>query len=453
MDGFGRTTQGVASQRDFLKHARDKIGMTTIVLMRGAWCNRRADHLGDPSGSGITTNIAEAQATVTGDPLRSEWPKLSPVKHNLDAERREQLMFFEELWQWQGGSLPVPWDRLETDGCSGEYGLIDRHRLPAGINRLRNPLQFDDGETMTWAHALRSPDYTGTVEFQFRQPAPGLIFEETQNERLKRSRLTYPPEAMAYSRRQMLENDSARVPWSGLPFGSSAVTELFSDHVKEWAVEVAGGDETMIDLVQFAEEYEGFMPYQATRADFEHAVTRCETLASRLLTPGVEPGRLRADLLLGGFHVEEGSPEHGKIIEWIANNELRHTSGTTMGGEWGVKWIVILILVLWSGAARNSTRDGLRRVADQVQRALGESTQTLTETLEQRRGSSATVGACASLWDMGPIPLRSVPKRDDAWTRKTLIVVKYPPVLRTHGATAIDKMSQKRSHQVMAGTS
>ncbi|KAG8728870.1 hypothetical protein FRC10_004507, partial [Ceratobasidium sp. 414] len=451
----GLTPEGEASHQNFLEYARENIGRTTIVPTCGAWCNRRAN-LCDVSGSGITTNIAEAEATVTGDPLRSERPKLAPLKHDLHCERREQLAYFQGLWrtpiftfyhglltrdlEWQGGATTIPWDRLETDGRSGAYCLIDHHRLPAG-------------ETMIWADALRSPNYTGSLEFQFRQPYPGIIFEETQNQAPKKSRLTYPPEALAYTRRQILENDSARLPWSGHPFGSSAGTELFNDTLKGWAAEVAGGDETMIDLVQFAEEYEHFMPYQATHADFEHVVTRCEALASRLPKLAVGPGPLCADMLVSGFHLEEGSPEHEKIIEWTADHELRHTSDTTMGGEWGVKWIVVLLLILWSGTARDSTRNRLRGVAHEAQMALAQSIQTLGETLSQHRGSSANTGGCASLWDIASMSRCVVKKRSDDWTRKNVIVMKNPPAVQTHGAEVVGKIPQKRSHKVMAGTS
>ncbi|KAG8684794.1 hypothetical protein FRC08_013484 [Ceratobasidium sp. 394] len=240
MSGFGQTPQGEANQRSFLEFGRDVIG------------------------SGITTNVAEAPATVTSDPLRSERPKPAPLQHDLKVEREQQVSVFEGLWQWQGGSLPVPWGRLEADGREGTYALIERHRLPPGIDCLRNPLQFGDAETIAWARALRSPDYTGNVEFQFRQPKPGMIFEETQNKHPSRYSFTYPPEALAYTRRQILENGSGRLPWSGLPFGSSEMAELFSDGLKGWVTAAAAGNETMADLVQFAEEYERFMPYQVS---------------------------------------------------------------------------------------------------------------------------------------------------------------------------------------------
>ncbi|KAG8701558.1 hypothetical protein FRC08_004022 [Ceratobasidium sp. 394] len=421
---------------------------------------------GKLTGSGITTNISEARATVTGDPLRSERPKLAPLQSNLDAERRELIVFFEALWGasslrfyhglltrdlvWQGGSLPLPWDRLEADGRSGAYCLVDRHRLPVGIECLRDPLQWDDAETMIWARALRSPDYTRSVEFQFRQPVPGRIIEQTQDEPSSRVRSTYSAEALAYSRRQILENGSSRVPWSGLPFGSSDIPVLLSDHAKEWLTKATGGDETMADLVQFAEEYETFMPYQATRADLEQAVKSCEVLAQRLPALAEEPRLLRADLLIGGLQVAEGSFDHIAILEWIANNYLRHVSGTVMGGHWGVIWIVMLILVLWSNAEQDSTRDQLRRIAGGVQTALGESTQILTATLEQRRESTATVEQPKSLWKAAPIPYRVVPKRGDAWTRDDVAVVKNPPAVQADRSAIVAKASRKRSHELMA---
>ncbi|KAG8726268.1 hypothetical protein FRC10_007283, partial [Ceratobasidium sp. 414] len=158
-------------------------------------------------------------------------------------------------------------------------------------------------------------------------------------------------------------------------------------------------------------------------------------------------------MLVSGFHLEEGSPEHEKIIEWTVDHELRHTSDTTMGGEWGVKWIVVLLLILWSGGARDSTRNRLRGVTHEAQMALAQSIQTLGETLSQRRGSSANTGGCASLWDIASMSRRVVKKRSDDWMRKNVIVMKNPPAVQTHSTEVVGKIPQKRSHKVMAETS
>ncbi|KAG9093961.1 hypothetical protein FS749_013411 [Ceratobasidium sp. UAMH 11750] len=148
----------------------------------------------------MSTTIANASPTVFGDPDNHMRPTLPPATGNWIMERRIIRLFLEYLWVWQGGLLPVPWDRLETDGRCGSFHLIEKRHMPSGILYVSDPREWDEEHTYRWSSALRALDIPEDSVFQFRQPRPGLVQTMTRKVMHPDSQLTFKPESLLYMR-------------------------------------------------------------------------------------------------------------------------------------------------------------------------------------------------------------------------------------------------------------
>ncbi|KAG8706758.1 hypothetical protein FRC08_000868 [Ceratobasidium sp. 394] len=166
---FEFSNRAEASRKAVFQWAKRKIGKsrpaTPLILL---------------DGSSITTNVNDALPAVFGNPDCDMHPMLPPMSSNWLIERRVLRTYFEYIWMWQGGHLPVPWDRIRLDGETGNYYMVQRHRMPESISHLLDSLEFSEQDTWTWAKALHSIEHTGSFLFQFRQVRPGEIEEETR---------------------------------------------------------------------------------------------------------------------------------------------------------------------------------------------------------------------------------------------------------------------------------
>jgi hypothetical protein len=117
--------------------------------------------------------------------------------------------------EWQGGRNDPPWALLEHDQSSSKFALIDRGRLPPGVEMLRNPSTMTAEETELWlAHILRgqSGELQAHEVFQFLQTRPGQFDQTLRTEIHPDARLHYPPECLAYLRFLETNERTASVP-------------------------------------------------------------------------------------------------------------------------------------------------------------------------------------------------------------------------------------------------
>ncbi|KAG8710273.1 hypothetical protein FRC08_017378 [Ceratobasidium sp. 394] len=215
-------------------------------------------------GPRVCTAVADAHPTVYGDPKRQMRPVLPPRSDNWVVERQILILFFEYLWLWQGGHLPVPWQRLELDGLSRKFFLIEQRRLPSGVDCLRNPDNWDQDETDAWATALRDPSTPSHSRFQFRQPRPGMVEHETRTTIHPDSHLVYQPESLLYVRRMAMEKASYERKWQGLPPIPTEPYKPLTERQLAEAKAAVAGYKPLADLLNYLADYETYGPHQVS---------------------------------------------------------------------------------------------------------------------------------------------------------------------------------------------
>ncbi|KAG9083661.1 hypothetical protein FS749_005848 [Ceratobasidium sp. UAMH 11750] len=348
------------------------------------------DYVEETIGQGIRTDVREAAPTVCGDASNDMRPVLPPIMANLDVdwrvERNTLRTFLQDLWGrscapvdynsnkvpvWQGGRMPVPWELLEQDGQLAQYRLIQEHRLPPGVICLQDTDKFDKHTTILWATALRSPERTGSRLFQFRQPAPGLVYQDTLHTMHTDCELVFPPEAILYKRRLHLERGTFSNAWGGLPVMPNKPVVVLSEECATCATEAAGDVPVLQQLIDFLPAYEHFGPYQvsnqpltvrntqgaeqATRADYEAIAHECEFINPCLpaTMAGFEHFANCLEPALPGGNRGQGMFPLRAALAWIDKNAFMHPTGTLMGGPYGFKWQVLLLFYLISAGKRS----------------------------------------------------------------------------------------------------
>ncbi|KAG8727889.1 hypothetical protein FRC10_005490 [Ceratobasidium sp. 414] len=383
---------------------------------------------------------------------------------------------------WQGGNLPVPWARLQTDGETGQYCLIQQHRLPDSVKCLRSPGRFSEKETWAWAHSLRSPERTGLFLFQFRQVRPGQVEEETRTIMHPKSRIHYGPKSLLYMRRRMMEHGLELDQWEGLPPMPAQVPVMWTDESRAWAQEAAVGEPVFSVLLDYLTAYEDFGPYQATRADWERFRDGCLLLKRDLPDPtaGVEHLVYQTDSngeqlpreMFDANLPNSAAWSPGEIVSWIEGQAFVHRSGTLIAGPYGVKWAFLVLLLLfvcgekieegrgpryrnvevsWSKARTKEVVD----CANRLMARIGELVAQLVQSQAAREAARITDGLDEPVgpsWDEEDIIESSMIKPQDEWTRHDMVVTRFPTGARvapTLSRNATRTASQKRSRETL----
>ncbi|KAG9095333.1 hypothetical protein FS749_010643 [Ceratobasidium sp. UAMH 11750] len=331
--------------------------------------------------------------------------------------------------------------------------MVERHRLPESTSHLRNPQCFDEEETWIWARWLRSIECAGSVLFQFRQVRPGEIQEETRTTIHAESTLQYGPESLFYTRRLMMEHGLVLGRWDGLPVMPAPVPIIMSEETLRWAKDAAAGEDALVSLVQYLSAYEHFGPYQATRADWERFQPLCKLLREELPATLAGPEHLACPVYHGAHHLakqmfDPSLPDWSvrAVIASIDGDTFVHRSGTLMGGPYGFKWALIILLALLS-AGRKIQAGQCPRYPVVVVRWLDSDTQLVVDVakcLLEKVAESVTNLASSKAdheaarreqdlndvsglsWDYDEANVSVLGTGSDEWTRKNLIVTKYP---------------------------
>jgi hypothetical protein len=166
--------------------------------------------------------------------------------------------------------MPLPWKQLEEDGVSGIHALIERKRLPPGVDALRQSSKWTEGERRHWRdHIWRGQ--TGSLPddeiFQFLQPRPGQFDHTLRTEVHPQAVLHYPPESLAYARWLSSSPDQETRPErsDGLPpfTPNGAYVPVTTDRVAGYAERIGYEDPTC-RLLELLIEYEASGPHQAS---------------------------------------------------------------------------------------------------------------------------------------------------------------------------------------------
>ncbi|QRV78545.1 hypothetical protein RhiJN_06560 [Ceratobasidium sp. AG-Ba] len=422
------------------------------------------EHVHDNLGSALANATSHAHPTVCGDPEHYMRPLLPPPSSDWLVERKILKLFFEYLWLWQGGVLPVPWSRLELDGKS--HFLIEKQRLPRTIICLRCPDDWSERETEAWSAALRDRDTPDGSRFQFRQPRPNVIEHETRKIIHPNSSLVYPPDALSYARRVMKERAQLLVERRGLPsIPTHPYIPLVDKELKQ-AKSAAFGNKLLVDLLNYLEDYEKHGPYQASPlpptkrsaqcclAIHQATVNDWETIAD--MCPHFNP-ELPAPSA-GSEHISSVRDHHGRqlrreffddkpeydrwrlntCLELIQGGAFRHTpTGTYKGGPYGFKWAVLLLVHLYSCSVKITNGYGpayqgvrvkwSRKNTEDLEKAIHQARNILDQSVSDLHGkfssreqdpgaaNKARLGS-ARKWTPGDVIDYAASPESDEWT-------------------------------------
>ncbi|KAG9123280.1 hypothetical protein FRC07_015150 [Ceratobasidium sp. 392] len=363
-----------------------------------------------------------------------------------DSEQARQgrsgfFAFVKEQLVWQGGSLPVPWERLEEDGLTQRFFLVEKSRLPTGVECLRNPDKWNQNETNLWTTALRNPDIPLGSRFQFLQPRPGMVERGTRMLMHPDSRLVYPPESLLYMRRLAAEKAAYESKWEGLPFAPKNLYKPLTEKQLAEAKAAAIGHKQLADLLNYLSDYETYGPYQATRSDWAKAAKACNYLKPEApsLTAGME-------------HIVRSLDGNGLQLRWLSFSSAGHKqdldaclnlvkshifchsrTGTYMAGPYGFKWIVLLLVHLHACGVKTQARPGhvdnsvyaeVKLAIEHVQDVLEMSVKKLYEMSEERSQELASLGEARvglNEWTGFNIIEHPINTQVDEWTKRTFI--------------------------------
>ncbi|KAG8689983.1 hypothetical protein FRC08_010717 [Ceratobasidium sp. 394] len=339
---------------------------------------------------------------------------------------------------------------------SGKYYLLERRRIPQRLIYIEDPKAFDEEDTWAWAKMLHSPESTGRLAFQFRQPRPGVIEEDTRTVISPASHLQFAPESLAYMRRCIMEQGLDLDRWNGLPVMSGEVVQVLSEEGLLWATKAAGDQEVLKDLVAYLSAYEIFGPYQATHADWERSMNECMYVRKELPDCKAGPKHLVATEDEHGYQLprqffDSSSPDYrlwdlGSLLGWIDGDTFLHRSGTLAAGPYGWKWAVFILLLLYVGGlnvrvGNGPTYDGLTAewqsndttavlsVAQRLLNCLLASAKTLNMSKPEREAAGLEMELEEQdqpSWAVEEIGMTAFPAPRDEWTRRGLPVTREP---------------------------
>ncbi|KAG9093960.1 hypothetical protein FS749_013410 [Ceratobasidium sp. UAMH 11750] len=240
--------------------------------------------------------------------------------------------------------------------------------------------------------------------------------------------------------------------WQGLPPVPKIPYKPFTlEQLQEFRT-IASDIPTLLVLLDFIEGYESFRPYQATPDDWRKTVDRCCHLLPSLPqhTAGLEHFVRTLDAngpQLPREFFDTSTSKHykwdvGYIRAWIDQGAFLHRSGSYMGGPYGFKWLVLLILHLHAcGSKINlglgpvygevvpewTKKDNLAVVATvaQVQESLNQSVVALMKTMPQRTQATTNLEDAENgllRWTEEDVTVVVAHQGMDEWTRRNRIV-------------------------------
>jgi hypothetical protein len=163
----------------------------------------------------------------------------------------------------------VPWSLLEEDQTSELFALVDKGRMPPGVDGLRNPLEMDAQESDLWHRHIvqgQNGDLAPEEVFQFAQVRPGQYDRALRVSIHPEARLHYPPESCAYVRAM---NDSQREQVAeredGLPVVTSNETYVSVNETRGAVLRTQlAGDQTGLDLLEVLAHHDAAGPHHVS---------------------------------------------------------------------------------------------------------------------------------------------------------------------------------------------
>ncbi|KAG8703783.1 hypothetical protein FRC11_010446, partial [Ceratobasidium sp. 423] len=316
--------------------------------------------------NGFVTYTNDALGSSLCSSLKCPGPVVYPniAKENHPVCPQEAVSVAENR-QWQGGGVDVPYGLIAADGESEVYAIVRREVMPLGYSVMRNPLIMEEEELRAWVRHLRAGDndvIPAEQRFQFTEPRPGHRFEEPVVSRPDSSELSYHPCAWAYAWYVSdLSESEPPVRNDGLPCHSSdwdpyiSITEAVMVGINSTLTP----EDPVFNLVAALDSHDKAFPVEATPYDWTDRVSNMPHLKSTLPIPdsGLEHFEPGNGWFLGAL-LDFMDPQHFQcsitaIANWCNAQQWRHEpSGTLLGGYLGVKWAVLIIILLRINIAR-----------------------------------------------------------------------------------------------------
>ncbi|KAG8755686.1 hypothetical protein FRC11_005875 [Ceratobasidium sp. 423] len=308
-------------------------------------------------GSALCISTECPGAVVTGDTDRDNYPLLPDEAPTLAQDQRNLFDFFSAVMQWQGGGPVVPYEQIQREAESDQWNIVPQTSLPSGVSYLRNPMLMSRTEVGIWRsyiRAGRNSEIPGPVRFQFKLRQPNDPSDNPNELRPTGSILSYGPDALQYRRflnrfptaKPQKRSDNLPLFNIGDPVYNSFNRGLMEDYRK-----ALGASDPATQLLDLVDEHDECYPRYATETNWADRVAYMPHLKRTPPGPNESINQLFPEdgwLPIEFYDFRE--PKHFltglvRTLEWCMPKSWKHApSDTLLGGPFGVKWAVIVLL-------------------------------------------------------------------------------------------------------------
>ncbi|QRV87018.1 ubiquitin specific protease 25 [Ceratobasidium sp. AG-Ba] len=344
--------RGFELASDRAKHFR---GMQPALDMRNSFSRFLINIMG-PS---LSTDLHSASPSIIAHPetLEQVFPpdelELLPTMRLLD-------LFLQTSWSYCGGHGSIPYALLEQDSKSQTYALTKLELYPKGETVIRDPFFMDADSVQNWQKHLivqGTQDAAKVKPWRFYQPSPGVYESHIRHYPYDPDHYRLPPESLHYAHLQHARGESPLLPrHDGLPLVESHTkfTSLSQDQTEQM-LRTFGPGSVFTDLTEKLRAFNHAFPphmelshFQSLRADMPFILSNRDP----------EPDETHELLVLvdqiylpKSFFTEgkiQGQPcDLFEMLNWCDHRHwMNENQEVLLGGPYGVKWLVIVLLVL-----------------------------------------------------------------------------------------------------------
>ncbi|QRV99163.1 hypothetical protein RhiJN_27182 [Ceratobasidium sp. AG-Ba] len=344
--------KGFELASDRARHFR---GMQPALNLRDSFSR----HLINILGPSLSSDLHSASPSIIAHPETLE-PVFPSDELELLPTMRLLDLFFQTSWSYCGGHGSVPYALLEQDSRSQTYALTMLELYPEGETVLCDPFFMNPDSVWSWRDRLIAPgpqDGPKAQPWRFYQPSPGVYESGSRKHPYDPDHYRLPPESLHYARLQHAREESPLSPRAdGLPLIESynAFTSLSQEQTDQM-VRLFGPDSVFSELTMKLRAFNNAFPphmelnhFQSLRADMPLIISNRDP----------EPHETYEHLaLIDMTYLPESFFTEGRIagrscdlfdmLNWCDHRHWTNDNQEILlGGPYGVKWPVIILLVL-----------------------------------------------------------------------------------------------------------
>ncbi|KAG8677911.1 hypothetical protein FRC08_018223 [Ceratobasidium sp. 394] len=311
-------------------------------------------------GPHLNVNMENVASCVRGDPCRDFKP-IFPQRVLPEPQLARQLdLWFNATWKYYGGQGDMPYNLLEEDTKSKTFALTDPRRYPRSCSTIQSPYVMNSEHLMAWrAHITlgENGQLAPETDFIFIQPRPGK-YEHTSRDSIHpdAESIRYPAESLLYARWiDWVQADRRDLPEFHTATVYRSLSKAQERRILRSGEKLGVSLEKITHLFVALANFDAVGPYQA---DVPVWTTRKAALP--LLpeqdprpTDGVDYLNVVDLIFLPPQFYNPGDVSTAqkwalyRLLLWCDPSNWMHAqSNTLVGGPYGIKWPILVLIVL-----------------------------------------------------------------------------------------------------------